>query len=152
MEVLVRNLQGLPVDAELLARAAREAVRAGISAGDAPTDTSPDTLSIAIVDDPRIRELNLSYLGRDVPTDVIAFEAEDEDEPELRSGEVIVSADTAARQADELGHSLQRELCLLVAHGVLHVLGYEDYDDAARARMLDLGEQAVLTMEGGSTL
>ena len=149
MEVLVRDLQSLPVDEELLARAAREAARAGVSAHDAPADTLPDSIGIAIVDDARIRGLNSSYLGIDGVTDVIAFEAEDE--PDLRAGEVIVGADTAARQAEEFGHSLQRELCLLVAHGVLHVLGYEDYDDAARARMLELGERAVRALEGGST-
>ncbi len=149
MEVLVRDLQSLPIDEELLARAAHEAARAGVEAPDSPADASPDAIGIAIVDDRRIRDLNRSYLGIDGVTDVIAFEAEDE--PDLRAGEVIVSADTAARQAAELGHSLQRELCLLVAHGVLHVLGYEDYDDAARARMHELGERAVQTLEGGPT-
>lgn len=148
MEVLIRNLQALPVDEQLLVRAAREATRVGLSAPDAPTDSSPDAISIAIVDDRRIAQLNRSYLGREGTTDVIAFEAEDE--PDSSSGEVIVSADTAARQAEEYGHSLQRELALLVAHGVLHVLGYEDDNPDARGRMLELGERALSTLEGGS--
>ncbi|MBD3291822.1 MAG: rRNA maturation RNase YbeY [Armatimonadia bacterium] len=147
MEVVIRDLQSLPVDVPLLEAVAREAAGVGVQAADAPADCPPDAISIAIVDDARIRELNRSYLGRDTTTDVIAFEAEDE--PDRRAGEVIVSAETALRQADEYGHSHQRELCLLVAHGVLHVLGYEDYDEGARARMLELGERALAQTEGG---
>lgn len=148
MEVLIRNLQSLAIDEELLERAAREAARVGTEAADAPSAEPPDTLSIAIVDDARIRVLNRSFRDTDATTDVIAFEAEAE--PDASAGEVIVSADTARRQADEYEHSLRRELCLLVAHGVLHVLGYEDYDDAARTRMMQLQEQALRAMEGGS--
>jgi len=147
MEVLIRDLQSLPVDEQLLARAARGAARAGLEAPDAPTDALPDTVSIAIVDDRRIRDLNRSFRGTDAPTDVIAFEAESE--PDRLSGEVVVSAETAQRQAEEFGHSLERELCVLVAHGVLHVLGYEDCDDASRGRMDELQERALRAMEGG---
>lgn len=133
MLVEIRNLQDLPVDEELLAAAARLAREIGAR--------DLDTVAIAVVDDRRIRAVNASYRNSDFPTDVIAFEAEDE--PEGRSGEVIVSAQTAARQAGEAGHSLQSELCLLVAHGVLHVLGYEDYDDDARARMNALQDEVL---------
>ena len=149
MEVLVRNLQALPVGEELLVRAANEAARVGVAAADAPSHHLPDTIGIALVDDRRISELNSAYLGREGPTDVIAFEAEDE--PEARSGEVIVSSETAVRQAAEYGQSLERELCLLVSHGVLHVLGYEDYDDEARARMNDLSERVLAALEGGGS-
>lgn len=133
MQVEIRNLQDLPVDEELLADAARLALE--VAGGDL------DAVAIAIVDDRRIREVNRAYRNSDFPTDVIAFEAEDE--PGGRAGEVIVSAQTAARQAPEAGHSLQAELCLLVAHGVLHVLGYEDYDDDARARMNALQDEVL---------
>lgn len=133
MQVEIRNLQELPIDEDLLAEAARLALEA--AAGDL------DAVAVAIVDDRRIREVNRAYRNSDFPTDVIAFEAEDE--PEGRTGEVIVSAQTAARQAEEVGHSLQAELCLLVAHGVLHVLGFEDYDARSRAAM-DALQQEVL--------
>ena len=63
--------------------------------------------------------------------------------PWLRRPEPAICAETAARQAQEVGHSLQAELCLLVAHGVLHVLGYEDYDEASSATM-DALQQGVL--------
>jgi probable rRNA maturation factor len=148
MEVLIRDLQDRPFDGDLLEQAAQEAAQVGVEAADAPTARIPDTVSIAIVDDERIREINRSFRGTDATTDVIAFEAEDE--PDRLAGEVIVSADTARRQAEEYEHSMQRELCLLVAHGVLHVLGYEDYDDQARARMMALQERALERLEGGS--
>ncbi|MFP4250736.1 MAG: rRNA maturation RNase YbeY [Armatimonadota bacterium] len=149
MEVLIRDLQNHPLDEELLRDAAMQAARVGLEAGDTPSDRLPDTVSVAIVDDDRIREINRSFRGTDATTDVIAFEAEDE--PDRVAGEVIVSADTARRQAAEYGHSPQRELCLLVAHGVLHVLGYEDYDEDARGRMMALQQEALRRLEGGST-
>lgn len=137
MQVEIRDLQALPVDRDLLAEAARLAL--DVAGG------SLDAVAIAIVDDRRIREVNRSYRNSDSPTDVIAFEAEDG--PEGRSGEVIISAETAARQAREVGHSLQAELCLLVAHGVLHVLGYEDYDQASRATMEELQQEVLAALQ-----
>ncbi len=137
MRVEIRNLQSLAIHEELLADAAREALRVAGGALDA--------VDIAVVDDRRIRDVNRRFRNRDSATDVIAFEAEDE--PGRRAGEVIVSAETAGRQAREVGHSLQAELCLLIAHGVLHVLGHEDYDDRSRADMDGL-QQRVLAALG----
>lgn len=137
----------MSIDESLLRDAAIQAAAIGVDAPDAVSHRVPDAVSIAIVDDDRIREINRSFRGTHATTDVIAFEAEDE--PDRVAGEVIVSIDTAARQAEEYGHSLLRELCLLVAHGMLHVLGYEDYDDEARARMMTLQEKALERLEGG---
>jgi len=136
MQVQIRDLQTLPVDEPLLADAAR--------AARAAAGGSLDAVEIAIVDDRRIRAVNRAYRNSDYATDVIAFEAEDD--PAGRSGEVIVSAQTAQRQAGQAGHSLQAELCLLVAHGVLHVLGYEDYDERSRAAMDELQESVLATL------
>lgn len=138
MQIEIRNLQNLPIDETLLATAAREALR--VAEGDL------DAVEIALVDDARITDLNRRFLGRDYATDVIAFEAEEE--PERRAGQVIVSVETAQRQAREVGHSLHAELCLLVAHGVLHVLGYEDYDERSRGRMDRLQQQVLTMLEG----
>ncbi len=139
MDVEIRDLQTLPVDEDRLREAAVRAAEAG--------GGGVDAVSIAIVDDERITRLNRRFRSTDSATDVIAFEAEQE--PGRVAGEVIVSADTALRQAEEAGHDLQAELCLLVAHGVLHTLGYEDYDEQSRAEMMriqrrvleDMGEQ-----------
>ncbi|MBU0610639.1 MAG: rRNA maturation RNase YbeY [Armatimonadetes bacterium] len=120
-DIEVRNLSGQAVDSAALTTAAQRVLTA--------EGAELTALSLALVDDERISALNRRLLGRDGPTDVIAFEAEDGE------GEIIISMDTAARQAEELGHSLMEELRFLVAHGVLHVCGWDDTDPAARQRM-----------------
>lgn len=137
MEVEIRDLQGVRVEDSVLRQAAQAALR---RAGG-----QLDGLSLALVDDERMQALNRRYRGVDAPTDVIAFEAERQAEGAI--GEVIVSVETAGRQAAEAGHSLERELCVLVAHGVLHVLGYQDADAEGSARMAALQDQVLSDME-----
>lgn len=84
-------------------------------------------LSIAVVDDPTIHALNARCLQHDYPTDVLSF-CLDEDEDRLE-GEVVVSADTAVRNAAEYGWDAGDELLLYVAHGVLHLVGFRDKSD-----------------------
>lgn len=74
-----------------------------------------------IVDDGTIRELNRQYLGRDRPTDVIAFPGDGD-----LLGEIACSVDTAGRQARARGVSLINELTLLAVHGFLHLVGHDD--------------------------
>ncbi|OEU51160.1 MAG: rRNA maturation RNase YbeY [Desulfuromonadales bacterium C00003096] len=85
-------------------------------------------LSLVIVDDEQIREINRDYLQRDWPTNVISFamrEGEDgEFHPELL-GDVVISADTAARDAAEAGLPFESELYFLLLHGILHLFGYD---------------------------
>ncbi|HWA98836.1 MAG TPA: rRNA maturation RNase YbeY [Pirellulales bacterium] len=91
------------------------------------------TVSVAIVDDATIHELNVRYLAHDWPTDVLSFLLESgEDSLE---GEIVVSTDTATSMARELGRSPADELLLYVVHGALHLVGYDDQDDASRADM-----------------
>jgi probable rRNA maturation factor len=93
-------------------------------------------LSVAVVDDGRMSELHERYSGIPGPTDVLAFPLEDEvPGPEALLGEVVVSADTAAREAAERGLTFERELLLYVIHGTLHLLGYDDHDPTERTRM-----------------
>jgi len=85
-------------------------------------------VSILLTDDSEIRELNSLYRKVDAPTDVLAFamrEGEDGDANSDILGDVVISIPTTERQAKEYGHSLEAELSLLVAHGVLHLLGYD---------------------------
>lgn len=89
----------------------------------------PDAqLSVLIVDDPGIREINRDYLGKDRPTNVISFAMQEGDgegiQPDLL-GDVVISADTAARDASEAGTSFESELYFLLLHGILHLLGYD---------------------------
>ena len=87
------------------------------------------------VDDARIQELNRRFLGRDRPTDVIAFNLSDS--PEKLEGEVYVSVETAERQALDYGVTFWNELCRLAVHGVLHLLGFDDATDVQKKRMTE---------------
>jgi probable rRNA maturation factor len=117
----------------------REAVRA-LAEHVLRAERRPDaTLSVTIVSDRKIAELHRDYLGVPGPTDVISFPLED-DLGELPGGlgvlgEVVVSADTAAREAKARRLPFERELLLYVAHGTLHLLGYDDHAPRDRARM-----------------
>jgi probable rRNA maturation factor len=89
---------------------------------------------VTVVDDRRIRALNARYLGIRRATDVLAFELAAPGASRLW-GEVIVSAETAARQARRLRVPLAMELDLLVVHGLLHLAGYDDHEPGRARRM-----------------
>nr|MDH3099004.1 rRNA maturation RNase YbeY [Bacillus velezensis] len=91
-------------------------------------------VSVTIVTNEEIREINRDYRGKDTPTDVISFALEEEGEDEVEIvgadmppvlGDIIISADRTEEQAEEYGHSFMRELGFLAVHGFLHLLGYD---------------------------
>jgi rRNA maturation RNase YbeY len=86
------------------------------------------TVEVAVVDDAEIRRLNARYRGIGRRTDVLAFPLETPDALEQLVGQIVVSAETAQRQARRLGVPLALELDLLVTHGTLHLVGYDDRD------------------------
>jgi probable rRNA maturation factor len=91
-------------------------------------------VSISIVGDAEIHRLNRDFLSHDEPTDVIAFDLEDDADRSV-SGEVVVSAECAERVAGELGHSGRDELFFYICHGLLHLCGWDDTNPSSRARM-----------------
>ena len=91
-------------------------------------------LSVAIVDDATIRAVNRRHLDHDWPTDVISFPMEGPSDGRL-SGEVVASAETAARHAARSGGDAIGELTLYLVHGLLHLCGHDDLDDGGRTRM-----------------
>ena len=120
------------------------------SAVRAVLDDSPfsrGTISVAIVDDPTIHELNRRYLSHDWPTDVLSFVLEQTSE-ELE-GEIVVSADTAFRQAFDYGWTPADELLLYVVHGMLHLVGFDDQSpaDAQKMRLAETRYLARLGIE-----
>lgn len=99
-------------------------------------------LSLAFVEDAEIRRLNRRFLGRDRATDVLAFRL-DAGFPAAGEffGEVVVSAETAVREARRRGIPAAEELLRYVIHGILHLLGYDDRRPRGRARMWERQER-----------
>lgn len=91
-------------------------------------------VSIVIVDDAAIQRINAQFLGHDWPTDCVTFPM-DGPEEEALSGEVVVSAEMAIRQAPLHGMSTEAELALYVIHGLLHLCGCDDVTEADRDEM-----------------
>ena len=94
-------------------------------------------VNITVCDDDTIHAINKEHRGIDRPTDVLSFPFLDFDSPETLTmlGDIIISRDTAYRQADEYGHSPKREFCFLAAHSALHLLGYDHETDEERVVM-----------------
>ncbi|MCC2928446.1 MULTISPECIES: rRNA maturation RNase YbeY [Bacillus] len=91
-------------------------------------------VSVTIVTNEDIQQINKEYRGKDTPTDVISFALEEEGEDEVEIvgaemppvlGDIIISADRTREQAEEYNHSFKRELGFLAVHGFLHLLGYD---------------------------
>lgn len=87
-------------------------------------------ISISLVGDKRIRELNKQYKGKDTETDVLSFPSEETFDGEFLLGDIVVNKDQANRQANEYGNTLEEEVAELVAHGVLHLLGVHHEGDS----------------------
>ena len=116
-------------------------------------------LGLVITNQERVQQLNRSYLGKDEPTDVLAFSmlpeplATGESEASspfvqppdgvLHLGEVIISYPQAVIQAEEHQHSVKREIAILIIHGVLHLLGYE-HDKPELERQMKSKEKEIL--------
>lgn len=92
------------------------------------------TVSVVFTDDDEIRRLHSEFFGLDSATDVITFPFDDDD-PDDICGEVVVSVDTARREAKARDLEAAQELCLYALHGVLHLVGYDDVSPADRRRM-----------------
>jgi probable rRNA maturation factor len=115
----------LPIDEPRIQRAVRMVLEeASIGAAE---------VSVAVVDDPTMRELNRRYLNHDYATDVLSFILEQT--PERLEGQIIVSADTARAEAARFGWPAGDELLLYVIHGSLHLVGGEDGTADQRAEM-----------------
>lgn len=93
-------------------------------------------ISLSFVTDEEIRELNRDYRGIDNSTDVLSFPIEDDFNigPPLL-GDIIISLDTAYRQAEEYKHSIKREIGYLVCHSIFHLFGYDHLDEKDKEEM-----------------
>lgn len=94
-------------------------------------------LNIFFCDDETIRSYNREYRGIDRATDVLSFPMFDFGTPELPAllGDIVLSVPRAQAQAEEYGHSFEREMCFLAAHAALHLIGYDHENEDERAQM-----------------
>lgn len=111
--------------------------------------TEPCEISISIVDNEEIQQINKQFRNMDKPTDVLSFplltfaenEVPDRNEnDEILLGDIILSMERAKEQAEEYGHSLKREVAFLTAHSMLHLLGYDHMDKAEEIEMFQKQE------------
>jgi probable rRNA maturation factor len=115
---------------------------------------------VSLVDDETIRELNRNYRNKDASTDVLSFALQESDgiEPEIMYGEeeeaeaeplgdIVISVPAAIRQAEEYGHSVQRELAFLAVHGFLHLVGYDHMTEEDEKEMFSR-QDAILAKIG----
>lgn len=106
-------------------------------------NVEPRNVSVLICDNDEIQKLNGQFRNIDSPTDVLSFPMYDED-GELDSdelGDIVISLERAAAQAEEFGHSLRREVAFLTAHSMLHLFGYDHIDDSERDEMFEKQEK-----------
>lgn len=107
-------------------------------------DISPSAeVSVLLCGDPFIQDLNKQYRGLDKPTDVLSFA---QDDPEYL-GDIVISVETALRQAEKAGWDVESELALLAVHGMLHLLGYDDEDEDGAREMERLTREALSLAE-----
>ena len=110
-------------------------------------------LSVLLVDDPRIAELNETYLKHQGPTNVISFPMREGDggnlHPELL-GDVVISMDTCAREAELGAISTERRFYELLVHGILHLFGYDHIHSEAEARVMEDKSREMLNLIGFS--
>lgn len=109
-------------------------------------------ISLTFVDDEEIHRINKEFRGVDSPTDVLSFPLFTDDEfdveyEEVALGDIVVSTQTAIRQAQEYGHSITREICFLICHSMFHLLGYDHMTDE-EADIMEKKQEGVLNSLG----
>ena len=139
---------GLTARMELVITAALEAEKVAI----------PCEISVLLTDDEGIHQINLDMRGVDRPTDVLSFpmfelepgvppEGEDYLDPDSELcplGDMCISLERAEEQAKEFGHSVEREICYLTVHSILHLLGYDHLDEGPMKAQMRGREEAIL--------
>ena len=96
------------------------------------------SVNVVLVDDESIHHYNQEFRSIDRPTDVLSFPDGSVEDGIFNMGDIIISVDAIRRQAKDYGHSLKREFCFLVAHGFLHLLGYDHHTEPEEKEMFGL--------------
>lgn len=140
VRVLVDEAEGLPL-AERLDRSAVAALACHVLTAEGIDRAE---VSLVFCGDEHISGLNREWLDHEGPTDVIAFGLDEEGtDGDGTEGEVYIDLAQAVRQAPEYDVTVDEEVCRLVVHGILHLLGYDDLEEGARTRMNTRQEELV---------
>ena len=152
IKVVITNKQKkekIPTGIRMLVRRACAAVLTGEGFG------HPAEVGVTFVDDEEIHRLNKEFRNVDAATDVLLFPLGEngvyDDDPETGAkmlGDVVISVEHAVRQAEEYGHSLQREMAFLTVHSMLHLLGYDHVNGGIEAATMREKEEDVLLKMG----
>lgn len=151
MEIAINNLQ----EKTTITLSMEQVLKSVLQKSAEVYNIAPHTeVSVVLSSDEYIHELNRQYRGKDCPTDVLSFALNEGEEVEVIDGpeevllgDIIISLDTAARQAEEYGHSLERELAYLTVHGMLHLLGYDHMNEEEKQEMRQ-EEEHILSLLG----
>jgi probable rRNA maturation factor len=140
MKILIQNRQKrIPLNLKKIRRAAHT-ILAELGLLDAE-------LSLLLVDDARIQDLNRRYLNRDKPTNVLAFPMREGEFSTLHPhllGDLVISVETAKRQSNRFGLSKMEMVILLMIHGILHLIGYEHEGTRKGAQEMTLKQKELL--------
>lgn len=133
-QVTISGQAALPASGRaLLRRAVKAALRAhGVQRA---------KVGLRLVSDEEMASMNQKHLSHEGPTDVLTFDLRDEGADCDLEGEIALSVETAGREAESLGHSLDAELALYAVHGVLHLLNYQDDSRDAAATMHEMEDR-----------
>lgn len=152
LKVYIKNNQDkvkIPVGIRMLIRRCCQAV---LSTEKFDKDTE---VSVSFVDNNEIQSLNRIYRNKDASTDVLSFPLANNGEFDVSAesgcvllGDVVISLETAVKQANMYGHSLEREIGFLTVHSMLHLLGYDHETDKLQERIMREKEEAVLEKLG----
>ena len=146
--VYICNSQKKVALTDAVKRLSARAVRSALKSEDFPRSAE---VSITFTDDEGIRKMNSEYRGKDCPTDVLSFPLFDDDYGDgmpAALGDIVISLERALLQAQEYGHSLEREVAFLCVHSVLHLLGYDHETGEKEEKEMFEKQESVLEKMG----
>jgi probable rRNA maturation factor len=130
-------------DPQTLINLRPERIREAISATLEVLKKPDQDLTLRLIDDQEMQQLNQTFRGEDKTTDVLSFnqDIQDPETGQFYLGDILISLPQATRQAAEHGHSLEKEVAFLAIHGTLHLSGYDHYTPEEKAVMWPLQDQ-----------
>jgi rRNA maturation RNase YbeY len=137
LQVNLKNYQRKwPIDRNRVLTYVRKVWKA-ISVNRTGAQTSPTEVTVVFVNDATIRDYNKRYRGKDYATDVLSFPVNELHDGSHYLGDILISMQRTAAQAIQKKHTLQRELKILLLHGILHLLGYDHETDQGQMDRLE---------------